>query len=202
MPKYQCPRCKSIFTEAPHFCPNCGLEFLPLKHEDKEVVEVMKPLPTTNDNAGVVFAPENEVPSLEEMKEGNNKIPGRVIAGFVLAILAFLIMLFSILPAFTFGITNLPLRGFVGLGSSFLSFILATVGTACASVRYLERGKAFKITGKVFGGLTIAFSIILVLLWVAILFVLFFGEAIGELIGNDSIYEMVTYYLEGGPFIQ
>lgn len=41
MPKYQCPKCQAILTQATRFCPSCGVELLPPKSEQMPKVEVI-----------------------------------------------------------------------------------------------------------------------------------------------------------------
>ena len=57
MPKYKCPKCGTIYDEAPRFCSTCGVEFYPPKVKEEPVKLEEQPAP---EPAPVVEQPKQE----------------------------------------------------------------------------------------------------------------------------------------------
>lgn len=215
MPKYKCPKCEAILTEAPRFCPRCGVELLPPKNEEMPKVEIImeeepapapapQPAPqpqpqpaqgpqpfvytTTANYGGVVY--DSETVKEEENK---NKVKPRSIVGFCLAFIAFIALLFGVTDVFMFGVTNITLRWLMGLGAGVVAFVFSIAGLATAGkLSETYKLKGFVIAAKILGILSLILSIFMIMFWGSIPLIIQFGELLQGFLGFD-----IGEYIEG-----
>ena len=225
MPKYKCPNCGTIYTEAPRFCSTCGAEFIPLEEmpnvapvakqaepapapaaqqpapqpaaqpapvEQQPVVEQPQPAPQPAEEEGVPF-------NLEDAREGNNnRVKARTIVGFIFAFLTLITFAASVLDVFMYGLTDIPLRLYIGIGSSSTAFVFAIVTLACTGkLSNVKRAKGLAIFSKIIGILFLILSIFMAIAWAGAYIGVTFGEMLEGMLGFN-VGEYITNFLLSG----
>ncbi len=203
MPKFKCPKCETIFDEAPKFCPTCGVEFFPpeVPHveakETKEEVSEPKPeVVEVKQEAQEIKQEPAEVK--EEVPENKEPFHVKSLIGFIFGVAAILIIAYNVSDTLLpMGPTStIMLRFGIGIGSSLFAFAFGIVATALSG-KGVKRIKAFSILAKIFGVIAIILGIILLLAWVAGLLAYLYFDVVESWIGNDPRPYIEQFLYEG-----
>lgn len=225
MAKYKCPKCGTIYHEIPRFCATCGVEFLPAEEQDQpkvvaavapeqapvaQPVEEAKPAPVEEKPVEAAPAPVEEKPVEKAAPATNNsesselnitsnkeKVPARVIVGFIFAFLTIFVYLFTNIIPYLREMSPEP-RVYMILGFAIGSLVLSicTLAIGGRPGQY-KKGHGMAVFARVIGIIFLILSIIDVLAWTSVT-VLYLSSAKLESTFNFSFKDTIDRFLMTG----